>query len=174
MSVTVFLKLAVPVLEHASFRAFSTQCRRISSNLTSLPSHPEASSHLSPLLLFFEQLKELALREVCWAALRLYASPDNSRSQSLWRRRDARPAQTKEGKDKVRESTVSLHQQRDERCLWSTHHIWCRQHHSPVWNVEGRCVCVRVCPRLPPPNNWFRSPPQHCLVVASREIKQER
>lgn len=83
-----------------------------------------------------------------------------------------RPRQRK-GEDKVRESTGSLFQQRDERCLWSTHHIWCRRHHSPARSVVDVCV-RRPLPPHHPPNNWFWSAPRHCLVVASREIKQER
>lgn len=152
---------------------FRTQCREIFLKGYFLSPKPCAL-----FFLFLRQVKELTLWEVCWAAV--HQTID---SFTHFVGRVMQSVQTKEGQEKLRESTASLYQQRDERCLWRTHHIIISDADSFALKC-GRKVCIRARLQIsnPPthtqthtlPNNWFWSPPQDCLVVAAREIKQER
>lgn len=154
-----------------TFSPFGTQCREISWNLTCfLTPRPHAFS-----CLFFFSPKDWK-SEPCEKTVepQFVCQPHQTiGSFTHFVGGAMQSAQTKEGQDKLRESAESLYQQKDECCLWRTHHhIWCRQHRSEMCRKVCICACLQTSTL--PPNNWFWSPPQHCLVVASREIKQER
>lgn len=126
-------------------------------------------SFLDSLFCLPSELKE----EVGWAAVgRSAARPGwrARRDNGLFHSRRRRNATQGGGwqKDTNRALAVGINGGTRARRL-----IWCRQRRSESAS-NTRVSRTSSYPKPIPTNNRFRSPPQHCHGVSSREIKRER